>query len=88
KGELVIINDRYGVKISNVTAEDVMAGTPVEIATGQVAPEAFSGQTQAQQPQAAKAQPQATAQNSTPQPAAGGGEDFDYSDFDIDADDL
>ena len=88
KGELVIINDRYGVKISNVTAEDVMAGTPVEIATGQVTPEAFSGQTQAQQPQAAKVQPQAAAQNSAPQPAAGGGEDFDYSDFDIDADDL
>lgn len=86
KGELVIINDRYGVKISNVTAEDVMSGTPVEVATGQISAEALAEQP-VQQPQPAQpAAPDAAAQA---QPAAGGGgEDFDYSDFDIDADDL
>ena len=68
KGELVIINDRYGVKISNVTAEDIMAGAPVSIAD--VEP---IGEVQATQ---------------QAQGGAEGGGDFDYSDFDIDADDL
>lgn len=83
KGELVIINDRYGVKISNVTADDIMAGAPVSIADVNTQDEAVAIQPQAQ----------STIQNPEPvpqqgAPAAGGGDDFDYSDFDIDADDL
>lgn len=83
RGELVIINDRYGVKISNVTAEDIMAGAPLSVADVNPVP-------QGEQPvvQSAVQNPDNQAQ---PQPAAGGGgggDDFDYSDFDIDADDL
>lgn len=84
KGELVIINDRYGVKISNVTAEDIMAGAPVSIAD--VEP---TGEVEPQKP--AIINPDAPAEEQATQPAQGGAEgggDFDYSDFDIDADDL
>lgn len=84
KGELVIINDRYGVKISNVTAEDIMAGAPVSIAD--VEP---IGEVEPQKP--AIINPDAPAEEQATQPAQGGtegGGDFDYSDFDIDADDL
>lgn len=84
KGELVIINDRYGVKISNVTAEDIMAGAPVSIAD--VEP---IGEVEPQKP--AIINPDAPAEEQVTQPAQGGAEgggDFDYSDFDIDADDL
>ena len=84
KGELVIINDRYGVKISNVTAEDIMAGAPVSIAD--VEP---IGEVEPQKP--AIINPDAPAEEQATQPAqdgAEGGGDFDYSDFDIDADDL
>lgn len=84
KGELVIINDRYGVKISNVTAEDIMAGAPVSIADAEPMGEA--------EPQkSAIINPEAQAEEQAQQPAqagAEGGGDFDYSDFDIDADDL
>ena len=84
KGELVIINDRYGVKISNVTAEDIMAGAPLSVADASPAgSEEVPKASIIQDPNAVveeAAQPQA-------QPAAGGG-DFDYNDFDIDADDL
>ena len=80
KGELVIINDRYGVKISNVTADDIMSGAPVSIADVNTSGEELAPQTQS------------AIQNTEPVPQqaapAGGGDDFDYSDFDIDADDL
>lgn len=82
KGELVIINDRYGVKISNVTADDITAGAPVSIADVNAQDEAVGIQPQTQ----------STIQNPEPVPQQGapaaGGDDFDYSDFDIDADDL
>jgi len=85
KGELVIINDRYGVKISNVTAEDIMAGAPLSIADAN-APVEETGMVQ----ESTSAVPQTSQADAAPQPAqpAGGGEEFDYSDFDIDADDL
>ncbi len=86
KGELVIINDRYGVKISNVTAEDIMAGAPLSIADINPVPAGEQAPVQS-----AIQNPNAPAQAAQAQPAAGGGgggDDFDYSDFDIDADDL
>ena len=82
RGELVIINDRYGVKISNVTAEDIMAGAPLSVAdVNPVSPDTQPVQSAVQNPSAQNSQPQAA-------PAGGGGDDFDYSDFDLDADDL
>lgn len=83
KGELVIINDRYGVKISNVTAEEVAAQAQMSVQNAGLAP-AQPQQSQAQQPA-----PQPQQQPQAQQPAAGGNnEEFDYSDFDLDADDL
>lgn len=78
KGELVIINDRYGVKVSNVTAEDVMSGLPVASDTG-------FADVMSEPEQAAST---VTPQDVQPAPAGGGSEDFDYNDFDLDADDL
>ena len=64
-GELVIVNDRYGVKISKVTADDfkltINGGVPEVVP--QSAPQPADGQ--------APANPE-------------GGEEFDYSDFDLD----
>lgn len=84
KGELVIINDRYGVKISNVTAEDIMAGAPVSIADVEPVGEQEEQKSAIINPDA-PAEEQAT---ESAQGGAEGGGDFDYSDFDIDADDL
>ena len=84
KGELVIINDRYGVKISNVTAEDIMAGAPVSIADVEPVGEQEEQKSAIINPDAP---PEEQATESEPGGAEGGG-DFDYSDFDIDADDL
>lgn len=84
KGELVIINDRYGVKISNVTAEDIMAGAPVSIADVEPVGEQ-------EEQKSAIINPDASAEEQATESAQGGAEgggDFDYSDFDIDADDL
>lgn len=84
KGELVIINDRYGVKISNVTAEDIMAGAPVSIADVEPVGEQ-------EEQKSAIINPDALAEEQATESAQGGAEgggDFDYSDFDIDADDL
>lgn len=65
-GELVIVNDRYGVKISKVTADDfkltINGGVPEVVP--QSAPAAVDGQAAA--------------------PQGEGGEEFDYSDFDLD----
>lgn len=84
KGELVIINDRYGVKISNVTAEDIMAGAPVSIADAEPIGEAEPQKSAIINPEAPAEEQAQPAQGG----AEGGGGDFDYSDFDIDADDL
>lgn len=84
KGELVIINDRYGVKISNVTAEDIMAGAPVSIADAEPIGEAEPQKSAIINPDAPAEEQAQPAQGD----AEGGGGDFDYSDFDIDADDL
>lgn len=84
KGELVIINDRYGVKISNVTAEDIMAGAPVSIADVEPVGEQEEQKSAIINPDAP---PEEQATESAQGGAEGGG-DFDYSDFDIDADDL
>ena len=68
-GELVIVNDRYGVKISKVTADSFknMAGVPDIV---------MNNQPEVQQ----NSQPGMPEQN----PPADGAEDFDYSDFDVD----
>ena len=71
-GELVIVNDRYGVKISKVTANDFMAG-----GIPGVAPAPAEGVS------APANQPVAQAGGDAA-PAADGGDEFDYSDFDMD----
>lgn len=70
-GELVIVNDRYGVKISKVTADDFNA---------------MMGGTSAPQPlqQPAVNAGGADAIQAQPDAAADGGDEFDYSDFDVD----
>ena len=68
-GELVIVNDRYGVKITKVTADDFklsIAGGVPEVVQ-QSAPAPAEG-----------------APTDSSAPAAEGGEEFDYSDFDLD----
>ena len=67
-GELVIVNDRYGVKVTNVAANDVKSMIMGDMAEG-VAPQMAGG---AAQPTAAEPA------------AAADGDEFDYSDFDLD----
>ena len=71
-GELVIVNDRYGVKVANVTAANFNAAL------------GLGGVEQG-------GMPQGMPQQAMPQQAAGaapaggdGGDEFDYSDFDLD----
>jgi flagellar motor switch protein FliN/FliY len=75
-GELVIINDRYGVKISKVTADDFKDTSNVE---NMVNAAAKAGSSVSVAPNSA------VKQQGGEQPAAeAGGEEFDYSDFDLD----
>ncbi len=77
-GELVIVNDRYGVKIANVTANEFanMGGGNVE---NMVNMAAAAGSSVSVAPNSGLKQAGAPAQ-----PAAEGGDEFDYSDFDLD----
>lgn len=84
-GELIIINDRYGVKINQIfTEEKNQASQNAQYAEEQAHNEEFL-----EQPQPEMQQPQ---QDYAPQQDAGDSEvneeDFDYSDFDVDEDDL
>lgn len=76
-GELVIVNDRYGVKIANVTANEFanMGGGSVE---NMVNIAAAAGSSVSVAPNSNLKQAGA------PAPAAEGGDEFDYSDFDLD----
>ena len=72
EGELVIVNDRYGVKVTNVTADknsDSVEGM-VNMVT-----QAGANVSVAQN---------SPVQDGTAQPAGDGGDEFDYSDFDVD----
>ena len=73
-GELVIINDRYGVKISKVTADEFKDANNVE---SMVNAAAAAGSTVSVAPNSN------VKQAGGPAPADGGDE-FDYSDFDLD----
>lgn len=76
-GELVIINDKYGVKIT-----EVHAPKPVE--------ETYAPAQQTANPEVSSAEPQTGVDNDFPEVSAGGGneddEEFDYSDFDLEED--
>ena len=78
-GELVIINDRYGVRVNEIfTEEKNNASNNVQTA---------------QQAYEEAPQPQEVLQTEIPAPQAEGGEefneeDFDYSDFDVDEEDI
>ncbi|MCR5265843.1 MAG: FliM/FliN family flagellar motor switch protein [Cyanobacteria bacterium RUI128] len=73
EGELVIVNDRYGVKVAKVTAANVSAALGIGAAPGGFPAEGGIPQ------QAAAVQAPGAA------PAGGeGGDEFDYSDFDLD----
>ncbi len=79
-GELVIINDRYGVKISKVTADEFKDANNVE---SMVNAAAAAGSTVSVAPNSNVKQAGGPAPAQTPAPADGGDE-FDYSDFDLD----
>lgn len=78
EGELVIVNDRYGVKVTKVTADEYKDANSVEGMVNMVT-QAGANVTIAQDSpiQAGGAQPAGA-------PAADGGDEFDYSDFDMD----
>lgn len=78
EGELVIVNDRYGVKVTKVTADEYKDANSVEGMVNMVT-QAGANVTIAQDSpvQVGGAQPAEA-------PAAEGGDEFDYSDFDMD----
>ncbi|MCM1264656.1 MAG: FliM/FliN family flagellar motor switch protein [Candidatus Gastranaerophilales bacterium] len=82
-GELVIINDRYGVKISKVTADDFKDTGNVE---NMVNAAARAGSSVSVAPNSAGLKQGGGAAPMPEAPAAGGegGDEFDYSDFDLD----
>ena len=73
KGELIIINDRYGVRIDKVFASEKDNTAKVAHPPKEAPPEAAEGQEEQEQPQAAEG----TAD-----------EEFDYSDFELDNQDI
>ena len=74
EGELVIVNDRYGVKVTNVTADQYKNSDSVEGMVNMVT-QAGANVSVAQN---------SPVQDGTAQPASDGGDEFDYSDFDVD----
>ena len=84
KGELVIVNDRYGVKVSEIfealsQGEYVPPSPQEEIAAEPVGEDAV--------PQEPTEAPQEGAEEVAPQ-TQGSEEEFDYSDFDLDEQDI
>lgn len=78
EGELVIVNDRYGVKVTNVTADQYKNSDSVEGMVNMVT-QAGANVSIAQN------SPLQSNGEASPQPAGGDGADeFDYSDFDMD----
>ena len=85
-GELIIINDRYGVKINKIFTEE----------KNQASQNAQQAEYYSEEPEQSpqQTQPAAPAQNYEEQPLIQNDnfevneEDFDYSDFDVDEDDL
>ncbi len=71
-GELVIVNDRYGVKVTKVTADDFKSMMGIPNTDGSV-PQADDNNVSVAQPT-----------DQTPPVANDGGDEFDYSDFDLD----
>lgn len=72
EGELVIVNDRYGVKVIKVTADDFKSMMGIPNTDGSV-PQADDNNVSVAQPT-----------DQTPPVANDGGDEFDYSDFDLD----
>ena len=83
-GELVIINDRYGVKISDIVEKGQMEVEDMQAAAPQPNP------VQQAQPQMQQAQPQGAPPEPmpAPEPQAGEEEEFDYSDFELEDEDI
>lgn len=78
EGELVIVNDRYGVKVTNVTADQYKNSDSVEGMVNMVT-QAGANVSIAQN------SPLQSNGEASPQPTSGDGADeFDYSDFDMD----
>lgn len=78
EGELVIVNDRYGVKVTNVTADQYKNSDSVEGMVNMVT-QAGANVSIAQN------SPLQSNGEASPQPTGGDGADeFDYSDFDMD----
>ncbi len=78
-GELVIINDRYGVRVNEIFTEEKNTASN----NAQIAQETYEEAPQPQEP--------APQQNQASQQQAGeefNEEDFDYSDFDVDEEDI
>lgn len=81
EGELVIVNDRYGVKVTKVTADQYANTNSVEGMVNMVTQAGANVSVAQGSPlQAGGAQPM----GAQPQAADGGGDEFDYSDFDMD----
>ena len=93
-GELVIVNDRYGVKIADILQKSASMSGEALGDFGEGA--GLNLLDQSEQPQPAGAQPQAEAQPVPQQATApaqqsaeeGGEEEFDYSDFELDDSDI
>lgn len=83
-GELVIVNDRYGVKINKVFAEPKPTQEP-EVQQEEIPQEEHL---QPEQIQDASQIGEPMGEHTDGQPAANGDEDFDYSDFDLEDEDL
>lgn len=88
-GELVIVNDRYGVKINKLYAEQRQE--PAQNMQQQMPPQEQYSQQPVGEPMAGEYQPQDDGQYvGEPMGEQAGGEDgdFDYSDFDLEDEDL
>ncbi len=81
RGELVIINDRYGVKI-----DETFAAPAETAAISQNAPQISEGENMAQMPDIS--QNADNSQVTEGQTQGNEGEEFDYSDFDLDDQDI
>ena len=83
-GELVIINDRYGVKISDIVekgqqeVEDMQSAAPQSNPVQQAQPQMQQAPSQDAPPEPMPA----------PEPQPGEEEEFDYSDFELEDEDI
>lgn len=91
KGSLVIVNDRYGVKVDEVLSQNDESSAPVATSGGEVSSEDNyqpDEEGEGEYSESEDNMPEQFEEGEVPPPEENGDEDFDYSDFELEDENI